>query len=221
MASKTKTEPDTLADLLRQLGNVPTKRILWRPRPGTATEKDLLRYLDAADKRLVELIDGVLVEKTLGQQAGLLGSLVVQAFWNYLDQHDLGVAYGADSPFRILREQVRLPDACFVSWATLGGTVPKEPIAGVAPELAVEVLSKSNTKGEITRKRRDYYLAGVRELWIIDPKTQTAEVYTAPDEKRHLGANESLNGGDLLPGFSLPLKKLFARLNRKGPTSGE
>jgi Uma2 family endonuclease len=217
----TKTEPDTLADLLRQLGNVPTKRILWRPRPGTATEKDLLRYLDAADKRLVELIDGVLVEKTLGHQEAHLGGVVLQYFNNYLDDHDLGVAYGADAPFRILPEQVRLPDACFVSWKTLGGALPKEPIASVAPELTVEVLSKSNTKGEMNRKRREYFLAGVRELWIIDPKTQTAEIYTSPDEKRHLGQDDSLDGGKLLPGFSLPLKKLFARLNRKGPTSGE
>jgi Uma2 family endonuclease len=210
----TKTEPDTLADLLRQLGNVPTKRILMRPRPGAATEKDLLRYLDAADKRLVELIDGVLVEKTLGSQEGLLGGFIVHYFWVYLEEHDLGAAYGADSPFRILPEQVRLPDACFVSWKTLGGTVPKEPIAGVAPELAVEVLSKSNTKGEMNRKRRDYFLAGVRELWVIDPKTQTAEVYTSPEDKRSIAVDGSLIGGDILPGFSLPLKKLFARINR-------
>jgi Uma2 family endonuclease len=214
MATKTTSEPDTLADLLRQLGNVPTKRILWRPHPGTATEKDLLRYLDAADKRLVELIDGVLVEKTLGHQESQIGGVLLQYFNNYLDEHDLGVAYTADAPFRILPKQIRLPDVSFATWETLGGRMPSEPIVGVAPELAVEVLSKSNTKGEMNRKRRDYFLAGVRELWIIDPKTQTAEVYTSPEDKRSIAVDGSLTGGDILPGFSLPLKKLFARINR-------
>jgi Uma2 family endonuclease len=215
MNIKTKVEPDTLADKLRQLGNVSPKRILWKPRPGTATEKDVLKYLDAADKRLVELVDGVLVEKTLGTNEGHIGIVLGQFFLNFLDEHDLGSVYGTDSPFRILPNQVRLPDVCFASWKTLGGEMPGDSIAGVVPELVVEVLSKSNTKGEMNRKRRDYFLAGVREVWIIDPKTQTAEVYTSPHDKRSIGIDGALTGGDLLPGFSLPLKKLFARINRK------
>src|SRR5688572_8610047 len=64
----TTRRPDTLAELLHQLGDIPLERILWQPFPGTATEKDVERLAEAANKRLCELVDGVLVEKPMGNQ---------------------------------------------------------------------------------------------------------------------------------------------------------
>jgi Uma2 family endonuclease len=81
--------------------------------------------------------------------------------------------------------------------------------------LAVEVLSRGNTKKEIDRKLRDFFKAGVRLAWVIQPKTQTAEVYTSPTKPRHVGKDQSLDGGDVLPGFTLSLKDLFARTKRR------
>ena len=117
---------------------------------------------------------------------------------------------------RILPNQVRIPDVSFISWDRLPeGKLPPEPIARLAPDLAVEVLSPSNTKGEMDRKLKDYFAAGVRLAWLIDPPSQTAEVYTSPTEVRHVGKNQALDGGDVLPGFRLPLKQLFARAERR------
>jgi Uma2 family endonuclease len=76
------------------------------------------------------------------------------------------------------------------------------------------VLSKSNTPREMERKLRDYFQAGVQVVWMVDPRIETAQVYTAPTKARKIGKDQALSGGKLLPGFSLPLKELFARGRR-------
>ena len=84
----------------------------------------------------------------------------------------------------------------------------------LVPDLAVEVLSDSNTKAEIARKRREYFVAGTRLAWIVDPRTRTVEVYTSPDAPdATLDQEQMLNGGTVLPGFSLSLAELFAELD--------
>jgi hypothetical protein len=95
--------------------------------------------------------------------------------------------------------------------------VPPEPIPAVAPDLAVEVLSEGNTEGEMQRKLRDYFAAGVRLVWYVDPRSRTAKAYTAPDQGIVLDQQQSLSGGEVLPGFELPLRDLFAELDRHAP----
>ena len=87
---------------------------------------------------------------------------------------------------------------------------PKTPVPHLAPDLVVEVLSKSNTKAEMARKLGEYFQAGVRLVWRVNPKTQVGHVYTAIDQWVLLNGDQALNGGDVLPGFSLPLFELFA-----------
>jgi Uma2 family endonuclease len=186
------------------------------PPPGTATEADVIRYVDGDDKHLVELIDGTLVEKAMGAYEGRVGGLVFFYFETFLEQNDLGICFGADSTLRILPRQVRLPDVSFVSWVKLPNReLPAEPVAPLVPDLAVEVLSESNTRREMERKRRDYFAAGVRRVWQIDPDTQTAEVYTAPDVFTAVPTDGSLGGEDVLPGFTLSLRRLFERAGRR------
>jgi Uma2 family endonuclease len=208
--------PETLAELLHQIGDVPPERIRVRPAPGTATEDDVVAALDGPQKRLCELVDGVLVEKTMGTKEGVLAGLIVYYLWDFLEEHDFGVVVGADGPLRLRLGLVRIPDACFVSWDRLpGGELPDTAIAPVVPELAVEVLSEGNTPREMERKLREYFEAGVRLAWLIQPKTQTATAYTAPTKARRVGKDQALDGGDVLPGFRLSLKELFARARRR------
>jgi Uma2 family endonuclease len=82
--------------------------------------------------------------------------------------------------------------------------------------LAVEVLSLSNTAGEMARKRDEYFRAGVRLVWEIDPRARTVRAYTAADQFRDLTAADTLSGDPVLPGFTLPLADLFAELDRHG-----
>src|SRR5438128_6631115 len=147
----------TVADLLYQLGDVPPQRVLLDPWPGTATEADVIRYVDGDDKHLVELIDGTLVEKPMGQYEARVGGMLYRLLDEYAECHDLGVCYPADATLRVLPRQVRLPDASFVPWAKLPNReLPDEAVAALVPDLAAEVLSESNTRQEMERKRRDY-----------------------------------------------------------------
>ncbi len=208
-------EPPTIADLLHDLGDISPKRIRLRPAPGRATEKDVVR-IEAQEDRLCELIDGVLVEKIMGAKESFLACILIQMLRNYLDRNQLGVVLGEAGMLQLRPRLIRIPDVSFISWDQMpSGEFPSEPVPSLFPDLAVEVLSRGNTAGEMTLKVSEYFAAGSRLVWIIDPETQTAEVYTAPDECRHLKATQSLDGGDVLPGFKLPLKELFATKRRR------
>src|SRR6266566_4083084 len=93
---------------------------------------------------------------------------------------------------------VRIPDVSFVSWDRLPGRrVPDVPIPDLAPDLAVEVLSESNTAEEMAIKRREYFTSGTRLVWQIDPVTRTAEVFTSLDQSVTLDESQALDGGDV------------------------
>jgi Uma2 family endonuclease len=206
----------TFAELLRELGDVPLERILLNPPIGTATEDDLVALLDGLKKRLCELVDGVLVEKTTGARESIIASIVSFYFWSYLEENDLGIAGTADGPIRIRPGRIRMPDAFFVSWERLPDEeVPDAAILDAIPDLAVEVISKGNTAEEMKRKLRDYFRAGVRLVWYLYPKTQTAVMYTSPTAKRTVRKDQAVTGGKVLPGFSVPLAELFTTRMRK------
>jgi Uma2 family endonuclease len=208
---------DTIADLLDHLGGIPPDRVRLRPTPGTATEADLIAATDR-DDRTYELIDGVLVRKDMSYEAGFLAVSIAMLLRSFVDPRNLGLVNGADAALRFFPGLVRIPDVSYVSWARIpGGRMPKEPIPSLAPDLAVEVLSPSNTPREMARKRHDYFEAGVRLVWIVDPDNQTVDIYNAPDNPTRLDASETLDGGDVLPGFALPLADLFADLDRRAP----
>jgi Uma2 family endonuclease len=206
----------TIADLLKRLGGIPASRVRLVPTPGTATEKDVIRA-ESRTGRICELIDGVLVEKTMGAYESAVAVALAYFLKDYLRGRRLGVVLGADGLLRILPRQVRIADVAFLSWRGLGGRrLPREPILGAAPDLAVEVLSKGNTKAEMARKLRDYFAAGVRLVWFIDARTRTAKSYTAPDQCQSIGEDGALGGGDVLPGFELALSELFAEAEGSG-----
>ena len=91
------------------------------------------------------------------------------------------------------------------------GKIPDQTALTLAPDLAAEVLSRSNTRGEMERKLKEYFLAEVRRVWLIDPRARTARVHTSPDAFTLLGVGDALTD-PALPGFALPLVDLFARL---------
>ena len=216
MSQVTITPPEikTLADLRRRLGGIPLDRIWFHPAPGTATEKDVIEA-EARENRLCELVDGTLVEKAVGFEEGRLALRLGHLVSSYLDENDLGVCVGADGIMRIAPGLVRIPDVSFISWDSLPGREsPREPIPDLAPDLAVEVLSEGNTKAEMVRKVREYFDAGVTLVWLIDPKKRTARVFSTVDKSVLVRSDQSLDGGDVLPGFAIRLSDLLDRGKR-------
>lgn len=202
----------TLADVVASLGGIPLDRIRVSPPLGTATEEDVLE-VERQTGCPCELIDGTLVEKTMGYYESFLAVEIAYLLRSFLAKHDIGIVLGADGTLRILPQQVRVPDVCFISWDRFPNRqLPAEPIPSLAPDLAIEVLSASNTEGEMQRKLHDYFAAGVRLVWYIDPATRSARSYTAESQSVVVAEAESLSGGDVLPGFELPLKELFGKM---------
>jgi Uma2 family endonuclease len=110
---------------------------------------------------------------------------------------------------------VRIPDAAFISWQRYprGKRRPGE-IPVVAPDLVVEVQSQGNTRKEMARKCEEYFRASARLVWYADPKGRTVRVHTALDRSVLLRENQTLDGGDVLPGFSLSIGDWFAEARR-------
>jgi Uma2 family endonuclease len=201
----------TIADLLARLGNIPPNRVRLYPTPGTATEKDLIRVLDHED-RPCELVEGTLVEKPMGYDESGIAVTIIILMGSFVRRHKLGLVTGEAGTIRLIRGLVRIPDVAFVSWDRLPGRKrPKVPIPQLAPDIVVEVLSKGNTKREIDRKLREYFEAGVRSVWIVDPKKRTVRQYHALDQWVLLNEDQSLDGGAILPGFVLLVKDIFER----------
>jgi Uma2 family endonuclease len=214
--------PDTFADVLNRLGGVPPERVLLRPHPGTATEADLIAaLLVPGRRRLCELIDGVLVEKKqMSFKEGVLAGYILHKIHGYLEENDLGIVAPGDSQIRFRLGLIRIPDVSFVPWSRMPGEqVPDEAVASVIPTLTVEVRSRGNTDAEIDRKLAEYFGCGVKLAWVIDPREETAKVYTSAARFRELAADGVLEGGRVLPGFKLPLADLFAttRPRKKKP----
>jgi Uma2 family endonuclease len=216
----TKARPETMGELLEQLGDISPHRVRLSPQPGKATEKDLLDILDHSN-RLYELVDGVLVEKVMGYPESSFALWLAHLLQAFLDEHDLGNLAGMDGTMRLMPKLVRIPDLSFVRWDKLPGREPpSEPIPDLVPDLAVEVLSEGNTPGEMARKLREYFLAGVQLVWLVNLKTRTVRAYTAPDRCDVLKEGDTLAGGAVLPGLALPLQQIFARVpRRQAPTA--
>lgn len=217
--TKATTTWATAADMLRHFGGIAPERVCFTPMPGTATEKDLLRVNDQKEK-IYELIDGTLVEKVMGCGEGGLALDIAYLLRRFLEDNDLGDLYGPDSTMRILPGQIRIPDISFIRWENLPNRQRlTENVPTITPTLAIEILSEGNTASEMTRKRKEYFFAGTQLVWEVDPRTRTIDVYTSPDEKVTFTEDDTLDGGNTLPGLNLAVREVFARVPRL-PTKG-
>jgi len=206
---------ETLEDVVKRLGGIELRRIRSKPPPGTATERDMIAANDSK-KGLCELVDGVLVEKAMGYYESRLAAVLCHMLENFLDKNDLGIVLVGDGPIRLRVGLTRLPDVSFISWEHFPGRVlPSGAVLDKGPDLAVEMLSPGNTKAEMQRKVKDYFAAGARLVWLADPKKRQVVVYTSPEKSDNFNETQALNGGDVLPGFSLSINDWFARAGQK------
>jgi Uma2 family endonuclease len=202
----------TAVRLAERFGPIPLYRIRLSPPPGLATEDDVVGIHDR-ENRLYELVDGVLVEKAMGAYESMLAVEIASLLRNFVKPRKLGTVLGADGMLRLAPGLVRIPDVAFLSMEKFpGGRFPKGAIAPLAPDLAVEVLSASNTAREMDEKLHEYFTSGARLVWYVDPSRQTIQVFTSSTQSRALTVGEMLDGGNVLPGFQLDIRELFAEL---------
>ena len=208
------TKPESLAEVLARLGDIPATRVRWRPYPGTATVEDVVEIWDR-ERKLFELVEGVLVEKAMGFRESIVAIEIAKLLAMFVDQYDLGAVTGADGMVQLFANLVRMPDVAFVTWERArAANAGREPAPQMAPDLAVEVLSRSNTKREMQRKLQEYLDADVRLVWFVDLDTRSVTVYTSDGKSTVIAADGELTGGDVLPGFSVRVASLFEKVDR-------
>jgi len=179
----------------------PLERLLTAEEYAQLPEDD--RYRD-------ELVRGRVVrEPSPGYPHGRVQSRLLVRLWSFVEERGLGYA-GVDTGFIVERgpDTVRGPDVYFVSRAQLGDQHP-DPYPELGPDLAVEVLSPSNRRGEMARKLAQYFAAGTRLAWVIDPKKRTARVHHPDGAIRVLHEQDELEGEDVIPGFHCGLRDVL------------
>jgi Uma2 family endonuclease len=134
----------------------------------------------------------------------------------YLDGNDRGFTFGGDGMIRVAKDQVRMPDLSFFLWERFPNhLLPAGQILGMVPDLAVEVLSPSNTPREMERKRREYFAGGCKQVWEVDPDRRSVRVYVDAEHFTEVSEDGMLEGGDLLPGFTLSVRRWFEKAGRR------
>jgi Uma2 family endonuclease len=154
-----------------------------------------------------ELIRGVLiVREPPGFRHGEITVRLASALMLHVDAHHLGRVVGGDAGFKLRSDPdtVRGADIAFVSWERL----PQRSPVGfppLGPDLVVEVLSPGDRSGETLAKVADWLSAGTRLVWVIDPEWRLARIYRQDGSESMLGADDPLDGEDILPGFACTL----------------
>lgn len=203
----------TASEVIARFGDIPIARVRTSPPPGEATEADVIALHDRHD-RLFELIDGTLLEKAAGWQESLVAISIATLLNSFVQANKLGMVFGADGMFRLSPEQIRIPDVAFISKERFAGrSLQPGAFWELGCDLAVEVISPSNTRREMERKLADYFAAGVAAVWLVYPQSREVVVYSSPTEATVLSTDDALEGGALLPGYSVRVAQLFAELD--------
>jgi Uma2 family endonuclease len=169
-------------------------------------------FVTALEDGLYEILDGRVVEKEMGAREIEIATILGNHLFNFARLNRLGRAL-VEFIFRIdvAKDLQRRPDVAFVSDARwpFKRRVPDVPVWDMVPDLAIEVISPRNTAAQVQRKIHEYFEAGVTCVWVVYPEQTEIYVYRSPTQIQVLQLGEELDGGDLLPGFRLPLSTLF------------
>jgi len=164
-----------------------------------ATEEDLLRTPKDGFKH--ELVDGQIRVSPAGYRHGRISARLLALLLTFVKERDLGEVVDSSTGFRLPGGNVRLPDVAFVAKGRFPEGQDPDAFAPLAPDLAVEVLSPDDRPRYVLDKVGDYLQAGVRLVWVIDPRRRTATIYQSMSETRNLGPDDTLDGEGVVPGF--------------------
>jgi Uma2 family endonuclease len=157
-----------------------------------------------------ELLYGELVMMSpAGAEHGAVVGRFHRFVADFVDDNRLGIVFGAETGFELAPDLVRAPDVSFVSMSRLpAGGIPEGFFKG-APDLAIEVISPGDRKRDVADKINTWLAHGTRVVWEGDPKTMSVRVHRVGTKPQGVDLNGLLGDEPLLPGFALPLVKVF------------
>ncbi|HEX4949244.1 MAG TPA: Uma2 family endonuclease [Blastocatellia bacterium] len=181
--------------------------------PKVWTEGDLERLESETGKRY-ELVAGIPREKgPKGMEHSYIAANLTGEMRAFVKSQRLGIVLESSAAYRMTIGNLRKPDVSFVAKSRLSEKrLSPKPFEG-APDLAVEVISPTDIWWEILEKLNEYFSSGCRLVWLISPLDQTVMVYHPDRRRQFLQIGDSLDGEDVIPGFTMPVADLFAELN--------
>ena len=201
----TLSSPSTPTPTQRLSEQSPEKKI-WTDAEFMALPKDGHRY---------ELVNGELIDMgNSGAKHGYVAVILSAALFNHVFSRKLGAVMDSSTAFKMKSGNKRSPDISFVDKQRLQGMeeLPDGFLEG-APDLAVEILSPGNTVEEMHNKIVEYFENAARLVWVIHPKEYYVLVYRSPQPDRLLKSTDSLDGEEVIPGFTLAVSELFQKLS--------
>lgn len=172
-----------------------------------ATEEDLLKT--PRDGHIYELVGGEIRMSPAGTRHGAVSMNLVGLLGPFVRERRLGHILGPDTGHRMPGGNVRCPDVSFIASGRFPDEKLPDDFANLAPDLAVEVLSPGDRPRWILDKVGEYLEAGVRLVWVIDPKKSSAVVYRSLIDVHDVGLDDYLEGGDVVPGFRCQLREIL------------
>ena len=173
------------------------------------TADELLLLAQSGEGKRHELVRGVLIERVAtGDPHALTVSRTTTALTNYSDDNDYGETKAGEPGYwlEFAPDTVRAPDVAWIA----PGRIPEgtQGFPNLAPDLVVEVVSPGQNLAE---KAATWLSFGSREVWVANPDPISITRYRPGEDPEVLGEDDVLDGGDLLPGFSVPVWRLFRR----------
>lgn len=159
-----------------------------------------------------ELVNGIPVEKAMGAESSSVEINIGAILREFVLLHRLGRVYPGTTGFHCFADRpntVRRPDAAFVAADRLPGGKSPKGFFQLAPDLAVEVVSPRDRAAKLETKICDYLAAGVKLVWVVYPDSQTVHVRTPDGGGRVIPGTGTVDGGDVLPGFTCAVAKFF------------
>lgn len=178
--------------------------------PLLLTAEEFFRLPDDGIRR--ELVLGQVRAMTpAGGRHGRIGARILSRLEAFVFANGLGEVFNSDTGFRLASnpDTVPVPDAAFVTRVRADRVGDVEGIWPGAPDLALEVISPTDSYGEVDEKVAEYFHAGTRMVIVVNPRSRRVIVYSSPRAALLLTESDVLDGGDVVPGWRLPLADVF------------
>lgn len=167
-------------------------------------------FKDAHPDQYFELIEGIVVEVPSPSSIHNFISLAIGSMFRLFSH--IGFAFGDNQSFQLQADTIVVPDAAFIL-KTRQPKLTDQPYFALAPDIAVEVMSPSNTRRQMLHKINLYLAAGTSIVWVVYPDERMVEVYTRSDDGAliitPITEDDTLTGGSVLPDFSVPARDIF------------
>ncbi len=173
-----------------------------------ATEDDLLQMPDDGYK--YELVDGEIIASPSGLYSSAVAARISHLLQMYTDNNPVGLVLGADVGIRLPDGNVRSPDVSVVKMEKLPDGKPPRTFGAFAPDLAVEVLSPSDSHRLVADKIGEYLQCGVSLVWLVDPEARIVTVFRSLTDVQTLKSKDAITADPVLPGFSFTVDGFFS-----------